>query len=198
MAKKIFFIISILCSATAVEAQLQLQTLTIQQYVQDVLLGSGVAATNITFTGCPQQIGYITGGNSIGLSIDGGIALSSEAVATIVDPASTAFLDGTCEVSGDAALLSIANSVPPLIGQTFSVGSANDVAILEFDFVPTGDTLRFNYIFGSDEYLTWVNSSFNDIFAFLLSGPGITGPYASPAGFPGGAVNIAQLPNRLY
>jgi hypothetical protein len=71
----------------------------------------------------------------------------------------------------------------------------NDVAILEFDFVPTGDTLRFNYIFGSDEYLTWVNSSYNDIFAFLLSGPGITGPYASPAGFPGGAVNIAQLPN---
>ena len=195
MSKKIFFIISLLCSATAADAQLQLQTLTIQQYVQDVLLGSGVAATNITYTGCPQQIGYITGGNSVGLSIEGGIALSSEAVETIVDPASTAFLDGTCEVSGDAALLSIANSVPPLIGQTFSVGSVNDVAILEFDFVPTGDTLRFNYIFGSDEYLTWVNSSYNDIFAFLLSGPGITGPYASPAGFPGGAVNIAQLPN---
>ena len=195
MTKKLFFLLSLLCSAGAANAQLQLQTLTIQQYVQDVLLGSGVAATNITFTGCPQQIGYITGGNSIGLSIDGGIALSSEAVATIVDPASTAFLDGTCEVSGDAALLSIANSVPPLIGQGFSVGSVNDVAILEFDFVPTGDTLRFNYIFGSDEYLTWVNSSFNDIFAFLLSGPGITGPYASPAGFPNGAVNIAQLPN---
>ncbi|MFM2317064.1 MAG: hypothetical protein RLZZ155_1396, partial [Bacteroidota bacterium] len=195
MTKKLFFIISLVCSASAASAQLQMQTLTIQQYVQDVLLGSGVAATNISYTGCPQQIGYITGGNSIGLSIDGGIALSSEAVETIVDPASTAFLDGTCEVSGDAALLSIANSVPPLIGQTFSVGSVNDVAILEFDFVPTGDTLRFNYIFGSDEYLTWVNSSYNDIFAFLLSGPGLTGPYAAPAGFPGGAVNIAQLPN---
>lgn len=195
MTKKLILILSLAASVFSAEAQLQMQTMTIQQYVQDVLLGSGVAATNITFTGCPQQIGYITGGNSIGLSIDGGIALSSEAVETIVDPASTAFLDGTCEVSGDAALLSIANSVPPLIGQTFSVGSVNDVAILEFDFVPTGDTLRFNYIFGSDEYLTWVNSSFNDIFAFLLSGPGITGPYAAPAGFPGGAVNIAQLPN---
>jgi gliding motility-associated-like protein len=195
MTKKLLLFFTLLCSAVTANAQLQLQTLTIQQYVQDVLLGSGVAATNISFTGCPQQIGYITGGNSIGLSIDGGIALSSEAVATIVDPASTAFLDGTCEVSGDAALLSIANSVPALIGQTFSVGSVNDVAILEFDFVPTGDTLRFNYIFGSDEYLTWVNSSYNDIFAFLLSGPGLTGPYASPAGFPGGAVNIAQLPN---
>ena len=195
MTKKIFLLLSLFASAFSMRAQLQLNTLTIQQYVQDVLLGSGVAATNISFTGCPQQIGYITGGNSIGLTIDGGIALSTEAVATIVDPASTAFLDGTCEVSGDADLYTIANSVPPLIGQTFSVGSVNDVAILEFDFVPTGDTLRFNYIFGSDEYLTWVNSSYNDIFAFLLSGPGITGPYASPAGFPGGAINIAQLPN---
>lgn len=195
MTKKLVFLFSLLTTAFAAEAQLQMQTLTIQEYVQDVLLGSGVAATNITFTGCPQQIGYITGGNSIGLGIDGGIALSTDVVANIADPASNSFLDGTCQVAGDVDLLSIANSVPPLIGQTFSVGSVNDVAILEFDFVPTGDTLRFNYVFGSDEYLTWVNSSYNDIFAFLLSGPGLSGPYAAPAGFPGGAVNIAQLPN---
>ncbi|MFM2227593.1 MAG: hypothetical protein RL664_936 [Bacteroidota bacterium] len=195
MTKKLLFIISLVCSASAASAQLQLQTLTIEQYVQDVLLGSGVAATNISFTGCPEQIGYITGGNSIGFSIDGGIALSTEPVVSIVDPNSGAFFSGNCQVSGEDDLLSIANSVPPLIGQTFSVGSVNDVAILEFDFVPTGDTLRFNYIFGSDEYLTWVNSTYNDIFAFLLSGPGITGPYAAPAGFPGGSINIAQLPN---
>lgn len=194
MTKKLFFLFPLLCSASVASAQLQLQTLTIQQYVQDVLLGSGVAASNITYTGCPEQIGYITGGNSIGFTIDGGIALSTEPVASIVDPNSGVFLSG-CQVAGEADLLSIANSVPPLIGQSFSVGSVNDVAILEFDFVPTGDTLRFNYIFGSDEYLTWVNSSYNDIFAFLLSGPGLTGPYAAPAGFPGGAVNIAQLPN---
>jgi gliding motility-associated-like protein len=194
MTKKLLFLFSLLFSASIASSQLQLQTLTIQQYVQDVLLGSGVAASNITYTGCPEQIGYITGGNSIGLTIDGGIALSTEPVAAIVDPNSGVFLSG-CQVAGDPDLLSIANSVPPLIGQSFTVSSINDVSILEFDFVPTGDTLRFNYIFGSDEYLTWVNSTYNDIFAFLLSGPGITGPYASPAGFPGGAVNIAQLPN---
>jgi len=33
------------------------------------------------------------------------------------------------------------------------------------------------------------------VFAFLISGPGITGPYASPAAFPGGAINIAVVPN---
>jgi hypothetical protein len=60
--------------------------------------------------------------------------------------------------------------------------------------VAIGDSLNFNYIFGSDEYLTWVNSQYNDVFAFFLSGPGITGPYASPAAFPGGSVNIAIVP----
>ncbi|MBL7943999.1 MAG: choice-of-anchor L domain-containing protein [Flavobacteriales bacterium] len=84
--------------------------------------------------------------------------------------------------------------MPPLIGQFFSVGSANDVCILEFDFVPTGDSLKFSYSFGSDEYLEWVNSSFNDVFAFFLSGPGIVGDYNSPPGFPDGAINIAFVP----
>ena len=57
-----------------------------------------------------------------------------------------------------------------------------------------GDSISFNYVFGSDEYLTYVNTQYNDIFAFFLSGPGITGPYAAPAGFPNGAINIAQVP----
>ncbi len=89
----------------------------------------------------------------------------------------------------DIDLIYVANSVPPLIGQTFSVNSVNNIASLEFDFVATGNFLNFNYIFGSDEYLTYVNSQYNDVFAFFLSGPGIAGPYA------GGAVNIAVLPD---
>ena len=100
-------------------------------------------------------------------------------------------------VSGEPDLLQVANSVPPMIGQSFNVSSVNDVCILEFDFQPSGDFVSFNYVFGSDEYLTWVNSAYNDIFAFFLSGPGISGPYASPAGFPDGAVNIAQVPESI-
>ena len=44
----------------------------------------------------------------------------------------------------------------------------------------------------SEEYLDFVNSVHNDVFAFLISGPGITGPYNSPPGFPGGAINIVS------
>jgi gliding motility-associated-like protein len=183
-------------SAMPFRAQIIVDSLAIEAYVQDVLLGSGIQATNISFTGCLNQIGYLQGGESVNLGIDGGVILSTDHVRNVEVP--SPFLgiwEGNCAVSGDPDLLTIANSVPPLIGQNFGVGSVNDLSVLEFDFIPTGDTLRFNYIFGSDEYLTWVNTGYNDIFAFLLSGPGITGPYDSPAGFPGGAVNIAQLPN---
>ena len=58
-------------------------------------------------------------------------------------------------------LLNVANSVPGLIGQAFSVSGIFDVALLEFDFVPNSDTLVFDYIFGSNEYLQWVNSIYD-------------------------------------
>ena len=49
-------------------------------------------------------------------------------------------------------MLAVANSVPGMIGQIFTVSSINDVAILEFDFVPTSDSMEFRYAFGSQEY----------------------------------------------
>ena len=55
----------------------------------------------------------------------------------------------------DPDLLNVANSVPGMIGQSFSVSSINDVAKLEFDFVPTSDTVRFRYVFGSQEYFAF-------------------------------------------
>ena len=43
-------------------------------------------------------------------------------------------------------------------------------AALEFDFVASADTFAFNYIFASEEYPEYACSSFNDVFAFFLSG----------------------------
>ena len=170
------------------------QTLTIEEYVNDILLGSGVQASNITYTGSDIQIGLLSGAGDTDFPMEAGLVLSSADATNLATGMGTnvPFGEG---VSGDADLLEIANDVPPLIGQNFNVSSVNDLCILEFDFIATGDTVRFNYSFGSDEYLEWVNSTFNDIFAFFLSGPGITGPYDSPAGFPDGAVNIAQVPD---
>ena len=177
---------------SSVSAQLEVNsTLTPDQYVNDVLLGTGVEATNVQFTGSPVQIGQITGFDPTEFPITAGLILSTEVAnnpANIDDGCMDDFIDDGLEVSGDPDLLNIANSVPPLIGQNFNVNSVNDICAIEFDFVATGDTIKFNYVFGSDEYLAWVNSQYNDIFGFFLSGPGINGPYAD------NAVNLAEVP----
>ena len=182
----------IVCSMGSLTAQVEVNsTLTPEQYVNDVLLGTGVEATNVVFTGSPVQIGEITGFDPAEFPIEAGLILSTEVAnnpANVDDGCVDEFIDDNLEVSGDNDLLTIANSVPPLIGQSFSVSSVNDVCAIEFDFVATGDTIRFNYVFGSDEYLTWINSQYNDIFGFFLSGPGINGPYTD------NAINLAEVP----
>ena len=182
------------------------QSLTIQEYVNDILLGEGVTATNISFIGSSEQFGYMTGGLDEGFPIEGGLILSSGNAADAFC-ANQGCFNCTGPNPTDADLLDIANSVPDLIGQSFTVGSVNDLCVLEFDFDPAGDFVSFNYIFGSSEYRTmqvngadttysggYVNTQFNDIFSFFLSGEGINGSYDAPAGFPGQAVNIATLP----
>ena len=177
-----------------VYAQTTVQSFTVEQYVTEVLIGDGVNVSNITYSGGMDQLGYMSGAEGV-FSVGAGLVLSTDNALNLTDPNCGANMCADCPGNGvDADLLDVANSVPPLIGQSFSVSSVNDLCILEFDFEAGGDSIAFNYVFGSDEYLEWVNSSYNDIFAFFLSGPGITGPYAAPAGFPDGAINIAQVP----
>lgn len=193
MNRVMLLLTALVSSAGAASAQVIASGLTLDEYVNDVLLGNGVQATNITYTGGAVQLGHMTGGEGT-FSVDAGLVLSTENALNL-GCEEAACTDCLGMGFNDADLLQVANSVPPMIGQNFSVSSVNDGCVLEFDFVAAGDTVSFNYVFGSDEYLTWINSSYNDVFAFFLSGPGITGPYDSPAGFPGGAVNIAAVPD---
>jgi gliding motility-associated-like protein len=65
--------------------------------------------------------------------------------------------------------------------------SIRDACKLEFDFVPTGDTVKFEYVFASCEYPGYT-CSINDVFGFFISGPGITGTFSN------NAINIAIVP----
>ena len=53
---------------------------------------------------------------------------------------------------------------------SLATSSVNGSASLEFDFIAMADEFAFNYIFGSEEYCEYVGSSFNDVFAFFLTG----------------------------
>ena len=158
--------------------------------VNNVLLGTGVTASNIVFSqgliNPDAQIGYFNGSNS-NLGLDSGIVLSS---GNVLDAMPNSFAGGFFGGMGNYPdLLNVANSVPPMINQAFVVGGVFDVAVLEFDFVPSSDTVKFRYVFGSDEYQTFINTQYNDVFGFFISGPGINGPYA------GNSQNIAVVPN---
>ncbi len=151
-------------------------TQTPQQLVQDVLLGQGVVVSNITFTGDQSQIGYFDAFNA-NFPIQEGIVMASGDVTDIPAPGGT-FASTNVGEPGDADLDVISNSLQ----------GTNDAVVLEFDFVPTGDSIQFDYIFGSEEYPEFVNAGFNDVFAFIISGPGFAGPFAN------GGENIALIP----
>jgi gliding motility-associated-like protein len=190
MTKKILFFLLVL---TTFKAQSQIVIDNLVPYntpvylIDNVLLGGGVVASNHTFQGGPSQIGWFNGVNT-NLGIDSGIVMCTGDIYALdpINGGGFPFLPNTVT---DPDLLAVANSVPGMIGQSFSVSSINDVAVLEFDFIPTSDSMEFRYAFGSQEYFGFENTQYNDVFGFFLSGPGIAGPWAN------GAINLAVVPN---
>ena len=191
------FFINLLFSFLSVQAQLTVNNDSPNDnpvyLVDDILLGDGVEASNHTYQGDSIQIGFFDGTAS-NLGLNSGIVMSTGDI-SILDPNFAGFgdfIDVNPPVT-DPDLLDVANSVPALIGQNFVVQDINDVAVLEFDFIPSSDTVTFKYVFASQEYFAFENSQYNDVFGFFISGPGIVGPYASPAAFPNGSINIATI-----
>jgi gliding motility-associated-like protein len=91
-----------------------------------------------------------------------------------------------------------------LLSQAIQGTQTYNAAILEFDFIPYADTIRFKYVFGSDEYPEFAppnNTTYNDVFGFFISGPGITG-FQNIAKLPNGAVvsinNVNTITNPFY
>ncbi len=180
-----YFLSSLAFFAVAsLQAQLNVSTsMTPAQLVQNVLLGGGVTVSNIRFNGVllppmPQSgTGSFTTVSS-NLGLDAGIILTSGLATSINQPASSFSGDDNGGISD-----------PDLLAITTPGNTIENAAVLEFDFIPTGDSLKFNYVFGSEEYPTFnCNANYNDVFGFFLSGPGISGPYMS------NAINIALVP----
>lgn len=132
------------------------------------LVGSGVQFSNPILTCAPNANGIFTALNS-GLGLDSGIVLTTGAAATNKNYVG---------VNGPSSLLASTNNNMPgdAMLNVVSGQSTKDACSLEFDFVPQGDSIRFQYVFSSEEYINATCGPYNDAFAFLISGPGISGP----------------------
>ena len=137
---------------------------TADDLIRNVLIGGDCFdVTGVTFDGQGGQIGSFSQGlTNVGFAT--GMIMATGDIGVAVGPnnqdnASAGY--GIATPDGDLA--------------TLSGGSIFDRAGIEFDFTPTQSPLTFNYVFASEEYCEYVNTQFNDVFGFFISGPGFAG-----------------------
>ena len=168
-------------------------TQTPTQLINNVLLGMGVTASNITINGNPVTANAVQGNVASFTNTNPAFPISSGLLLTTGNSIAAQGPNNSTNLSNNLPATASVASDPHL--NILAAGTVTNGVVLEFDFIPTGDTLNFRYIFGSEEYPEFSPSTFNDAFGLFLWGPGITGPYAL-AGYANGA-NIATIPGGI-
>lgn len=155
-----------------------LDSTNISGVLSSTIFGGCVQISNITYSGSPSAFGvFIDPDSSLGIAQ--GLVMSTGHASEIAASASM-FASTMNNTQGD-------NDIETMAGfQSY------DAAVLEFDFIPDSDTIfASRFIFGSEEYPEWVCSSFNDHFAFFVSGVTTSLPQTNVALIPGTAIPIA-------
>lgn len=147
-----------------------------ENLVKDIFLkGFCSNVSNVQLIGVESSVGHFTNGQNI-IGIEEGVIISTGDIAAAQgrnDNNQTTTIVGT---EGDVDL------------QLIATEDVYDAGGITFDFIPVNNTVSFTYVFASEEYCEFVNSTFNDVFGFFVSGPGIDGEYFN------GAINVATLP----
>jgi len=177
---RLLFLAVITINSLMISAQIIITPNVTANVLVSRLVGTGIIYTNPTLT-CPSNAsGKFNNGLASSVLIDSGVVLttgraqtSGTAIGVNGTGADLASVNNNTN-GGDANLATAAGTTS---------ANLHDLCKLEFDFIPTGDTIQFNYRFGSEEYPVYNCSQYNDIFAFFLSGPG----YAIPT-------NVALVP----
>jgi hypothetical protein len=165
---------ALLCASQA-HGQLSANDAVTAQQMVDALVGTGSNAptvSNIVYTGDPIARGLFTGGTGP-IGFEDGIVLSSGDIDN-VETAGNNVSNQTSTINAGGGDADLASILPP--------GSVtNNAAVLEFDFeCEFLQQISFQYVFASEEYNEYANSTFNDVFAFFVNG-----------------VNVALLPDNV-
>ncbi len=167
---------------------------------QEIIEATASPLTQVTIDTiiCAEgSIGTFESGASSNLGLEKGLILSSGLVAGAPGPNNDFLNNASTAIGtpGDADLDYLSTLTYP--GPADMAPLSNDACIIELDVFVNTNELTFEYIFGSEEYPEFVGDpndpadfGFNDIFGFLVSGPGITGDPNI-----GNQENIAIIPN---
>jgi|SRR6478672_4165978 len=184
MKKTLLFTIFLSACFSAHSQLVVTNTETPEELILNTFMGQNASITNVKFNGSTtnaqmirDQVGRFSNGTD-GLSVSQGLLLATgKAILAASANNQTGATNATSlPITGDPDLALI------------TTNTVRNVGIIEFDFVPNFNTVLFEFIFASEEYPTFVNSQFNDVFGLFLSGPGISGTFSN------NAVNIATIP----
>lgn len=171
--------LSMACSwAAALGAFAQLTTgpQTDLQQLASTITGPGVVISDPQINCHAEGYGEFSYSGSL-LGIDEGILLTSGSINNAIGPNNAENRTLDQDGPGSSLLTTVAGR------PTF------DACTFEFDVIPAGDSLQFDFVFASEEYNEYVGSQYNDVFGFFISGPGITGDPGI-----GADKNIALIP----
>lgn len=165
-----------LCLARPANAQLTVAPQSDLQALATTIAGTGVSISNPVITCHTDGYGTFTS-TGTNLDLSEGVLLTSGTINNAIGPNNAANKTFQAGTSGNALL------------DVVTGRSTRDACLFEFDIIPSGDSLRFNFELASEEYNEWVGSQYNDVFGFFISGPGISGDPGI-----GNEHNIAVIP----
>ncbi|MBA2611810.1 MAG: OmpA family protein [Bacteroidetes bacterium] len=162
MAKNItrVFVVLLMCFTKLTQAQLSIDTtLSAEEMVKTIFVdkANDSKIENVKYKGYKRSLGIFSCSMKYTKVIPKGIILSTGNVFDAVGPNNTPDKSSKSLNNTDASLSAIAK------------GPAFDAAVLEFDFIPSDDSIAFNFFFASEEYPEYANKNVNDIFGFFLS-----------------------------
>ncbi|MDR2223831.1 MAG: choice-of-anchor J domain-containing protein [Flavobacteriaceae bacterium] len=138
----------------------------VEELVKKVLVTQDCdVVDNVTFISGEKykdvnSIGYYNSGNAP-FAFKDGIVLATSAVTAAAGPN-----DGSDRANGNAWVGD--KDLDVLLKQMKRPDTSKNATVLEFDFIPMVDTLKFDFIFASNEYGQY-QCNWSDIFAFLLT-----------------------------
>ena len=178
MKKALLLVSILLLGGSLANAQLVVSNgYALDDMVNNFFDGTCVSLSNVSFSAPLDSAGIVQSvnlgffdGSACNVGLNAGLLLATGHIMAAVGPNYSENTSIELGVPGDPDLntLVYVDTISALI-------STYDAAVLQMDIVSTEPTISFQYVFGSEEYMEYVASVYNDVFAFFISGPGIEG-----------------------